>query len=99
MIFTVKEVFTIRYEYSTSEPEDAVKASLIKNQGIIPQINQGTKGNPSLVIPIFNPYVNANHITTIVIPGWINAQGKPRYEPMYLFWKSRLTSCPIKYFF
>jgi len=69
IIETLNEVLAIKSEYSIREPDVAVRVSLIKNQGTNPQISQVIKEYPWLVNVIFNPYVNANHITIIVITG------------------------------
>ena len=57
--------------------------SEIKSQGIIPVINQGAKGSPLSIFPIFNPNVKASQIINIDIVGWIKAQGRPMYEARY----------------
>ena len=80
MMLTRNTVLRIRKLYSNKEPTDEEMDSLIKSQGIIPQINQTPKCRPSAVGPTRSPYVSANHITKMDIPGTMNAQGRPTRE-------------------
>ena len=85
IIPTRKYIFLIKNEKSIRDREPPEIPSRKKNQGIIPEINQGKKGVPSAKSLPRKPIETTNQMTKIIAAGWIKAQGNPKYVARYFF--------------
>ena len=70
---------------------EAFNDSLMNSQGIMPHINQGVCGVPSVNAFIFNPYRMANPMISKENAGCKNPQATPMKDERYRFLKSHHT--------
>ena len=90
-----KTTFFTRCELPTITPVERLMASVKVFHMAIPAVRKITNGTPPDGFTL-NPILNTNHKIDIMSNGLINAQKKPRKEPIYLVEMSRLVISRIK---